>query len=104
MPSYSMELYNINGDNASGVEVSKGAKSSRQPGCYISNLMGFVLVFLAILVAVGVGILVFFVQSRDVTCNFDKGSENGLPPISDAIKSCQEWVENGGSASSEICE
>ena len=102
MPSYSMELYDINGDNSS--DITKGAKPSKQPGCYVSSLMGFVLVLLAVLVALGVGLIVFFAQSRDVTCSFDNGVGSGPPSISDAITSCKEWIEDGGSASSEICE
>ncbi|XP_070178504.1 uncharacterized protein [Littorina saxatilis] len=103
MPGYSMELHNVNGETSSTASVTKNGKPRQQPGCHVSALMGFVLVLLAILVALGVGLLVFFTQTKEVTCNFP-GSEGTIPEAeSDAIRACRDWIEKGTEASDQIC-
>ncbi|XP_076438803.1 LOW QUALITY PROTEIN: aminopeptidase N-like [Babylonia areolata] len=37
-------------------------------GCYLSTALGFVLVLLAVLIAVGVGVVVYFAAGREVVC------------------------------------
>ena len=71
----------------------------------MSGLTGFVLVILVILIAVGVGVIVFFAKDQEVKCTVGTGDGVELGQgVSGAVRSCQEYVENGGNAAGEICE
>nr|KAG5691020.1 hypothetical protein BaRGS_005147 [Batillaria attramentaria] len=97
MPSYSMDFSDING----GENSSSIYKGKNKQGCYVSTLVGFVLLLLAIILAVGIGILVFFATDREVTCNYpeDNWATGG---VSDAVKRCQDFIQDGGNSSGQI--
>ena len=73
----------------------KAQGSSR--GCRVSTAKGFLFVFMAALLAVGVGIIVHFAGSRDVTCKLDLGS---LPKAawwtpSEVVSECGRLAQDG---------
>ena len=63
-------------------EDRMGQGKGQNSGCYVSVATGFVLSLLAVLIAVGVGLVVHFAEKdgrdRDVTCNFPEKAFAGL--------------------------
>ncbi|BFZ00939.1 hypothetical protein BsWGS_03978 [Bradybaena similaris] len=77
------------------------ASRRKNRGCYLSFPLAFLLVFLAALVAVGVGIIVHFAGgSRQVVCNCQ--SSVAEKPSAEQIK--QECVTQAGKGDPEICK
>ena len=73
--AYNLDISDSGGSDSPG--VNSGGKM------YVSTVKAFVLAFLAILLAVGVGIIVHFAGSRSLTCNCQcaaggTGSSNAL--------------------------
>ncbi|CAH1789477.1 unnamed protein product [Owenia fusiformis] len=75
MTSVSLErLQFADGNNISEVESvgrsNSQTKNTKSQGCYISTLTGFILILLTIVIAVGIGVIVFFGSyGRNVVCN-----------------------------------
>ncbi|KAK3769904.1 hypothetical protein RRG08_048116 [Elysia crispata] len=77
----------------SDVNLTMGSEgSSRQGGCKVSLPMGFVLLLLAVLIAVGVGLIVFFATDKDIVCDCG-GTGTGSLSVADALSGVQEQCE-----------
>lgn len=101
MPSYSMELYDVgngNGDTSSSTAGLTKTRSSSS-GFYVSTFKAFIFVLLAAIVAVGVGIIAFVAQKKEVACSFAEYSDPGS-----AQRQCQGWITQGGQVAENICE
>ncbi|XP_059161761.1 uncharacterized protein LOC131944899 [Physella acuta] len=74
--------------------------TEKKNGCYVSSVVGFILILLAAAIAVGVGIIVHFAGgNRDVVCKWDS-SVSGAS--ADAIR--QECINLAGSGNKDVCE
>lgn len=77
------------------------ASGRKNRGCYLTFPLAFLLVFLAALVAVGVGIIVHFAGgSREVVCHCQSSAVE--KPSAEQIK--QECIIQAGKGDLEICE
>lgn len=74
-------------------EMDQGRKKS---GCTVTVATGFLLTFMAILIAVGVGVIVNFSVPREIKCSLPEGV---VPPTSspeDKWSMCQEMANQKG--------
>jgi cytoskeletal protein RodZ len=73
--------------------LSSESLNKEQNSCRMKFSTGFVLVFLALILAVGVGLIVHFAENRKIECNFP---ENLSSSDSGALK--------GKKADAEVCK
>ncbi|XP_067653154.1 aminopeptidase N-like [Haliotis asinina] len=86
----------------SAVPITKDCEdpSQRQTGCYISTIHGFILLLVAVVVALLVGIVVHFAGGKDLVCQCDTSLGVGTP---EAIRQmCIDMVQKG--TGDDICE
>ncbi|CAL1548720.1 unnamed protein product [Lymnaea stagnalis] len=96
MPSQKFELTDISSSQTNLTSMREG----RTGGCYLSTLVGFILVLLAAAVAVGVGIIVHFAGgNREVICRCEPSSS---AISAEAIKN--QCIDMASAGNSELCE
>lgn len=104
MPSDAYELGDISVKYRSDNSLNGGSSKQAESGMYLSTAKAFILAFLAIAIAVGVGIIVHFAgPARDFecTCTFptsQPGSDGGTTA---ALEQCKEWAQGGND---QICK
>ncbi|KAK3599710.1 hypothetical protein CHS0354_037183 [Potamilus streckersoni] len=101
-------------------EVSFTPGNEGKRGCYVSTAMGFALALIAVLIAVGVGIIVHFAGDKGTFqchCTFpgsngdssaivgDKSTtkEPNLPTVTPSIDQCIKWITEGNQAICNAC-
>ena len=81
--------------------LSSESSNKEQNSCRIKFSTGFVLVFLALILAVGVGLIVHFAENRKIECNFpenlsssDSDPLKGKKPDTDVCKDMAKQNRN----------
>lgn len=64
------ESYEFKDMNRMTSQNSLADRNSRNSGCYVSTAKGFIMLLFAILIAVLVGVIVYFAGSRTTECNY----------------------------------
>lgn len=94
------------GKYSSETELTNG--QAKKGGCFVSTTTGFILTFLAAVLAVGVGIIVHFAgngQTFECKCTYpgaiggSSGQSQSTPKP--AMVQCKEWAAEGNP---EICK
>lgn len=104
MPADTYELSDISVKYRSDNSLNGGSSKNGDGGMYISTAKAFILAFLAIAIAVGVGIIVHFAgPARDFECSCTYPTS---APVNDggttaALEQCKEWATGGND---EICK
>ena len=77
----------------SETNLTMASGGSKTGGCYVSSLVGFVLTLLAVLIAVGVGLVVHLAGNRDVSCECVSSSVAGSKSL--VTQDCQTLAQQG---------
>ena len=99
MPGERLELNDM-GRFSSETNLTEGKKFP-WGGCYLNTALGFVLVLLAVLIAVGVGVVVYFAAGREVVCKCGRLEVNDGVVSSEVMRQCQGLAERGNP---DVCE
>ncbi|XP_052787465.1 aminopeptidase N-like isoform X1 [Mya arenaria] len=98
MPGESYRLGDLNGSYKSDTSLTE-KKGQNGDKMYISTAKAFILAFLAIAVAVGVGIIVHFAGGRTLECNCGFPStaspSGGSGGSTAALEQCKDWASEG---------
>lgn len=81
--SYEFSDLNEGGSNSSRMQLTEENPRPKNGGCHVTTAMGFVLALLAILIAVGVGVIVHFASPArkfECHCNCPEGSASSPTP------------------------
>ena len=105
MPSEAYRLSEYNGSFKSDTSLTPEHRPSDADGkMYVSPAKAFILAFLAIAVAVGVGIIVHFAGDRTVECNCQwPGSAGNDGGSAAALDQCKTWAQEGNDAICKYC-
>lgn len=79
-------------------------QSMKGGGCYLSTVVGFALVLLAVAIAVGVGIVVYFAAGREVVCNCGVSNDGGMFSNAQVLQQCQSLARNGEQQICSACQ
>lgn len=62
-------------------EITGEAGKKSGGGCYMKNTTGFILFFLALILAAGVGLIVHFVENRQILCELNPDQKAEISAI-----------------------
>ncbi|GFO22826.1 aminopeptidase n, partial [Plakobranchus ocellatus] len=94
MTSERFELADSSIKYNSDVNLTMGSDDSRRRGgCHVSTPIGFVLLLLGLLIAVGVGLIVHFAKDSDINVVCDYGSSSSSSAA--AQEQCEQLAEQG---------
>ena len=104
------ELSDISVKYKSDTSLNDGQSTNGTSGkMYLSPAKAFILAFLAIAIAVGVGIIVHFAGPKrdfECKCTYPMEVDIGNPGTGTAagLEQCKDWVTEGQAESDEICK
>ena len=99
MPGERLELNDMGRFN-SETNLTEGKKFP-WGGCYLNTALGFVLVLLAVLIAVGVGVVVYFAAGREVVCKCGRLEVSDGVVSPEVMEQCQNLAGRGNA---DVCK